>query len=339
MYRLSDFDYDLPPELIAQTPVPRGQSRLLVVDRASGCLSDRMFPDILDYLREGDVMVVNDSRVTARRIRTTDGRGRPVELLLSRPCGADGWEAYVFPGRRFRPGSVVSVDVPGLGPVDVHVAEVLEDGARQLRFPDAATRDALKALGSVPLPPYIHQELEDEERYQTVFAREGGSAAAPTAGLHFTEEFLNRVAAHGVHVVPITLHVSVDTFRPVRTDDPDRHVMHGEWYTVSEDAACRINNRRGKLLAVGTTVVRALESAATTKGEVRATSEVTRLYIKPGYTFRVVEALLTNFHLPRSTLLMLVCAFGGYENILSAYHHAVRQRYRFYSFGDAMLII
>jgi S-adenosylmethionine:tRNA ribosyltransferase-isomerase len=339
MYSLSDFDYDLPPELIAQTPVPRGESRLLVMDRQSGAVSFGMFHDILRYVQAGDVLVINDTRVTARRFRGRRAGGGPAEALLLRPVGDASWEALVYPGSHIRPGAAITLDADDLGEVRAEVIAKTPKGGRVLRFGNADLRDALAARGEIPLPPYITEPLADEERYQTVYAREGGSAAAPTAGLHFTEELLEEVRQVGADVVCLTLHVGVDTFRPVREEDPAKHVMHGEWYAVSEDAAQRINDRTGRVLAVGTTVVRALESAADADGRVRAGSDVTHLFIRPGYRFRVVQGMLTNFHLPKSTLVMLVCAFAGYESTMKAYRQAVAERMRFYSFGDAMLVI
>lgn len=339
MYSLSDFDYDLPQELIAQTPLPRGQSRLMVLHRETGALELRTFHDVLEYIRPGDVLVLNDARVTARRYRGKRANGSPVEALLLRPVGTAAWEALVYPGRRLRPGGTFTLDAGDLGEVEAVVDAQTPEGGRILRFASQQIRDALANRGLVPLPPYITEPLYDEERYQTVYASAGGSAAAPTAGLHFTEDMLDRIRDLGAQTAFVTLHVGVDTFRPVREKDPSRHVMHGEWYSIGEHAADVINRRQGRLWAVGTTVVRTLESAADRDGRVQPGSSVTHLYIRPGYEFRVVQALLTNFHLPKSTLLMLVCAFAGYESIMGAYRQAVAWRMRFYSFGDAMLVL
>lgn len=337
--RTSDFDYDLPEELIAQQPAERGATRLLVLHRQAGELELRAFPDIREYVRPGDVLVLNDTRVTARRYRGTIAGGRRAEALLLRTVGDDCWEALVYPGKRLRPGDRLLLDAGDLGMVEATVVDRTSGGGRMLRFANAETREALRSRGVMPLPPYIRQPLADEERYQTVYASHGGSAAAPTAGLHFTEEILEDIRRAGAAIARVTLHVGVDTFRPVREEDPSLHAMHGERYSISPEAAEIINSRRGRLWAIGTTAVRTLESAADAQGRVRPGSEVTRLFILPGYRFRVVEVMLTNFHLPRSTLLMLVCAFAGYESIMKAYRHAVEQRLRFYSFGDAMLIL
>jgi len=338
MDRMARYEYELPEELIAQQPLPRGSSRLLVLNRASGRLEDRVFRDIVEFVHAGDVLVVNDTRVSARRYAATDPQGRQAEVLLIRPVGEMGWEALVYPGKRLKPGTAVILRAGDLGDVQASIVQTTSEGGRIIEVENPAIRDALKARGEVPLPPYIRSTIEDEDRYQTVYAFAEGSAAAPTAGLHFTEELLGRIRKRGAAIVPITLHVGVDTFRPVRVEDPAQHKMHGEWFTIGSEAATLINQRRGKLIAVGTTVVRALETVADASGQVHPTSGLTKLFIRPGHRFRAVEALLTNFHLPRSTLLMLVCAFAGYESTMRAYRHAVTARYRFYSFGDAMLI-
>jgi S-adenosylmethionine:tRNA ribosyltransferase-isomerase len=335
--RLEDFDYPLPAELIAQRPAePRDSSRLLVVHRADGRLEHRVFREIGAYLRPGDVLVVNDTRVIPARLRgRRPGTGGAVELLLLRPAGGGGWEALVRPGRRLKPGAVVHVG-PG---VPVEIADWLPGGRRLVRLADGGDLRALMAAaGEMPLPPYIRRPLDDPAHYQTVFAREDGAVAAPTAGLHFTPGLLDGLRAQGVVVVALTLHVGLGTFQPVVVEDIARHRMDPEHYAIGEDAAAAINARRGRLFAVGTTTVRALETAAA-DGTVRPGAGWTGLFITPGYRFRVVEALVTNFHLPRTTLLMLVCAFAGRELTLSAYREAVRERYRFYSFGDAMLIV
>jgi len=337
--RTAELDYFLPPELIAQTPLPRGESRLLVLHRRNGTVEHRRFKDLPTYLAPGDTLVLNDTRVTARRIHAHTPLGADVELLLLRPIGMTDWEALVRPGRKCRVGARLEA-ANGVGkPVTLEVVGITETGGRILRASDASSRDALAHAGTIPTPPYIHTRLEDEERYQTVYAREGGSAAAPTAGLHFTAAMLQELSQRGIRIVPITLHVGVDTFRPVKTPTLEAHAMHGEWYHISNEAADAINGSHGRIVAAGTTVVRALESAATGTRCVRSGCAETRLFIMPGYQFRVVDAMLTNFHLPRSTLLALVAAFAGREAVLAAYAEAVKARYRFYSFGDAMFIV
>jgi S-adenosylmethionine:tRNA ribosyltransferase-isomerase len=338
MDRTSDYEYDLPAQLIAQTPVPRGESRLLVLDRTTGQITLGRFADLVSYLRPDDVLVVNDTRVTARRLTAEMDGGVRGEVLLLRPCGETEWEALVYPGRRMKPGTRVQL-LTGERRVAVRIVDRTPDGGRIISMASREERDALMGAGAVPLPPYIHEPLSDEERYQTVYAARGGSAAAPTAGLHFSEEMLAQMPNLGVQVVRVTLHVGVDTFRPVRHDDPALHPMHGEWYSIDGEAAARLQERRGRVIAVGTTVVRALESAADDDGALAAKSGVTRLFIRPGYRFKVVDAMLTNFHLPRSTLLMLVSAFAGRDAVLNAYRRAVEEGFRFYSFGDAMLIV
>jgi S-adenosylmethionine:tRNA ribosyltransferase-isomerase len=334
--RTADFDYHLPEELIAQTAVePRDASRLLVL-HADGAVEHRIFRDLPDYLRPGDALVLNDTRVIMARLRgrLTPGGGA-VEALLLRDLGDGRWEALVRPGRRLRPGR--EVDFGGL---PATVAEARGAGITVLAFPPGSHPTA---HGALPLPHYIHELPADPERYQTVYAREPGSAAAPTAGLHFTPALLDRVRAKGVGVHFITLHVGPGTFRPVSVDDPTQHPMHEEWFTVSAETAAALNAARaagGRLVATGTTVVRTLEQVASDSpdGRLRGASGWTRLLILPGYRFKAIDALITNFHLPRSTLLMLVSAFAGRERILAAYAEAVRERYRFYSFGDAMLL-
>lgn len=337
--RTGEFDYPLPEELIAQTPLPRGESRLLVLHRADGRIEHRRFADLPDYLRAGDTLVLNDSRVTARRLTAQRESGQPAEVLLLRPRGDTEWEALVRPGRRLRTGVSLRFTLSDGQEIPATVAEQTPEGGRVLRFTDRATRDRLAREGGAPLPPYIRAPLEDEERYQTIYAGPGGSAAAPTAGLHFTPETLARAEALGVSLARVTLHVGIDTFRPVRTATIETHRMHGEWFTLTPQDAARINATTGRVIAVGTTSVRALESAAIGPGCVAPTTAETRLFITPGFRFQVVQALLTNFHLPRSTLLMLVSAFAGREAVLAAYRAAIDHRYRFYSFGDAMLIL
>ena len=354
---LSDFDYDLPEELIAQTPIePRDSSRLMVVSRDGAPLEHRVFRDITDYLRPEDVLVVNDTRVIPARIighRTqkmgadgvlTPSEGSaPVELLLLRQRENDVWEALAGPGKRARPGDILSF---GTGFLTAHVGEILDGGCRLVRFhTDPAecetVYEALHRLGSMPLPPYIREKLADPERYQTVYACHEGSAAAPTAGLHFTPALLDRIRGMGCAIVPVLLHVGLGTFRPVKEEHLADHEMHTEFISVSPEAARTINERRaagGRVIAVGTTSCRTLESAADENGLLHPISGDTGIFIYPGYRFKITDALITNFHLPKSTLLMLVSALAGRERMLDAYRIAVQERYRFFSFGDAMFI-
>jgi S-adenosylmethionine:tRNA ribosyltransferase-isomerase len=337
--RTSDFDYELPPSSIAQEPVPRGESRLLVLDREGPDRHARI-RDLPRLLRPGDLLVLNDTRVIPARLygRRAGAGGASFELLLVEKTGEREWDALVRPGRRARPGTVVELDA-GLA------AEVLAkdpDGRHTLRFSEPV-EPHLDRLGHIPLPPYIQRPdtPEDRERYQTVYARSPGAVAAPTAGLHFSEELLREIEAAGVEIARVTLHVGIGTFRPVSAERIEEHRMDSERYEVSEEAAGafrRVRARGGRVVAVGTTVVRTLEGVALAGGgEVRAGAGATDLFITPGFPFQVVDVLLTNFHLPRSTLLMLVSAFAGRERVLAAYREAVRQGYRFYSYGDAML--
>lgn len=336
--RTEDFDYELPEELIAQRPVtPRDASRLLVADKRTGRLQHKTFRDLPEFLAPGDVLVRNDTRVIpARLLGVKAPTGGRVELLLVRRLSRDTWEALVRPGRRVAPGAVLSF---GDGLLTAQVLERTEGGGRIVRFRSVGPLDeALQQAGQVPLPPYIHEVLEDPERYQTVYAREAGSSAAPTAGLHFTQRVLDELKRRGVHIADVTLHVGPGTFRPVKAEYVDEHDMHAEYYHIPEAAAVAVQEakREGRrVIAVGTTTARALESWAAT-GE---TAGWTDLFIYPGYRWRVVDGLLTNFHLPRSSLLMLVSALLGRERTLAAYREAVKERYRFFSFGDAMLIL
>jgi S-adenosylmethionine:tRNA ribosyltransferase-isomerase len=338
--RTSDFDYDLPPVYIAQTPVePRDSSRLLVLERSSGAIEHTVFREIGRYLEPGDVLVLNETRVIPARLaaRKLPGGGR-AEILLLKRLDERTWEALVG-GQGMKAGRRLMVE----GGPGAEIEAVLEGPLRQVRF-DRPVEPYLDEAGQMPLPPYIHTPLEDRERYQTVYSRQPGSAAAPTAGLHFTPGLLAELERQGVRFAQLTLHVGLDTFAPVGEDDPRRHTIHTEWCQVSPEAADIINSARrqgGRIVAVGTTSVRSLESAAHAAGEkaVSPFSGPTSLYILPGYVFRAVDLLVTNFHLPRSTLIMLVSAFAGRENILDAYETAKRLGYRFYSFGDAMLII
>ena len=347
--RIADFDYELPDELIAQHPAdPRDASRLLVLHRADGRREHRQFTDLPDYLRPGDLLVLNDTRVIPARLRGRKaGTGGQAELLLLKTTGRDIWEALARPGRRLQPGTEIVFGDEAL------LAEVLETtpgGGRIVRLrpgPRAAGRDThalLHALGELPLPPYITDGPPPAARdvYQTIYARWDGSSAAPTAGLHFTEAVFARLAAHGVQRTAITLHVGLGTFLPVQTEHAEDHKIHEEIISVSEDAAALINATRargGRIVAVGTTSARTLESAADAHGVVHPVTGPTRLYIMPGYRFKAVDVQLTNFHMPRSTLLLLIAAFAGREPMLAAYRAAVEARYRFLSFGDAMLIV
>jgi S-adenosylmethionine:tRNA ribosyltransferase-isomerase len=338
----SDFEYDLPAELIAQEPLSeRGASRLLVLNRSSGTVTHRGFHDLLELVAPADVLVLNTSRVIPARLHGTRERGAPAEVLLVRELADGAWLALGHPGGKLKPGRRVR-----FGPdSEVEILEVLGGGLRRLRFVGGLdARATLARYGEVPLPPYIHRPptAADRERYQTVFAEHDGSIAAPTAGLHFTPALLDRLRERGTAIATLDLHVGPGTFKPVEVEDLSRHPMHGEVYEVSATAARTINERRaagGRVWAVGTTVVRTLETVADGAGRIRAGAGETRLFIHPPYTFRAVDRLITNFHLPRSTLLMLVCAFGGYAAVMRAYAEAVRERYRFYSYGDAMVIV
>ncbi|MDK2856473.1 MAG: S-adenosylmethionine:tRNA ribosyltransferase-isomerase [Bacillota bacterium] len=340
--RLEEFDYELPPELIAQTPLDRrDESRLLVLERRSGKIEHRVFHDLPAYLRPGDVLVLNDTRVLpARLIGRRSRTGGKVEVLLLRELGSGQWETLVKPGRRCPEGEEL---VFGGGKLTGRVLSRTQEGGRVIAFSLHGPKflETLNEIGKVPLPPYIHTELKDQERYQTVYARHLGSAAAPTAGLHFTPELLKSIEARGISILYLTLHVGLGTFRPVREERIEDHRMHEEYYVVRPEVAEAVNaaKKEGRrVVAVGTTVVRTLESAGRS-GEVKAGADWTDLFIYPGFEFRIVDALVTNFHLPKSTLLMLVSAFAGREKILRAYQEAVKERYRFFSFGDAMLII
>ena len=334
--RLSDFDYSLPEELIAQEPLPeRDQSRLLVVDRATGRIEHRRFFEILDYLRDDDLLVLNDTRVVAARLLGQKQTGGRIEVLLLRRLAPALWEAMVKPGRRVGIGTKLIFE-HGL------TAEVLDrtkEGGRLLGFhADMDPEEAIRAAGEVPLPPYIHKRLADSERYQTIYSAAEGSAAAPTAGLHFTPALMDRIKARGISLAFVTLHIGIATFRPVRVEDVDEHEMHTEHYEIGAKSADAINSAQGRIVCVGTTTARALESAAVGKRKIAARTGATELFVRPGYDFKIVEALVTNFHMPKSTLLILVSAFAGTELIRRAYEEALRERYRFLSFGDAMLL-
>ena len=336
----SDFFYDLPQELIAQTPLEvRDSSRLLCVDRKSGNYEDKIFRDIINYFNSGDVLVVNDSRVIpARLYGIKESTGIKIEMLLLRARELDTWEVLLRPGKRAKPGTTI---VFGDGILRAEVIDIVEDGNRIVKMHYCKNDNIYSIfdkIGQMPLPPYITEKLEDGERYQTVYSREKGSAAAPTAGLHFTNELLDKIKKKGVDVVPVMLHVGLGTFRPVKEDRITDHIMHSEFFSVSKDSANRINNRKGRLIAVGTTSCRTLESVCDDNGVVHPMSGDTGIFIYPGYKFKCVDALVTNFHLPESTLLMLVSAFSSREIMMNAYKHAVEEKYRFFSFGDAMFI-
>lgn len=336
----SDFYYDLPEELIAQHPAePRDSARLLVYHKDSGKIEDKHFYDIIDYLKPGDVLVINDTKVIPARIYGhRDLTGGKIEFLLHKRIDLTDWEVLAKPARKALPGNIIRFS-------DKLYAEVLscgEDGIRHVRFHfDGVFEDILREIGEMPLPHYIHEKLDDDEQYQTVYARESGSSAAPTAGLHFTEELLERIKAKGVEIVKVLLHVGLGTFRPVKTDEITDHKMHSEYYCVTKEAADAVNKAKSegrRIIAVGTTSVRVLESA-TFDGKLQEKSGFTEIFIYPPYQYKMVDALITNFHLPESTLVMLVSAFIGRENTLNMYKYAVEQKYRFFSFGDACFLV
>ena len=338
----ADFDFHLPEELIAQTPLEkRDASRLLVVDRSSGEFSDQHFDSIIDQLQPGDALVMNNTRVLpARLYGEKPGTGGHVELLLLKNTEGDQWEVLAKPAKRLKVGAQVSF---GDGRLTATVVDELEHGGRIVRFDyQGIFLEVLESLGEMPLPPYIHEKLADRERYQTVYAKENGSAAAPTAGLHFTKELLAQIEAKGVKLVYSTLHVGLGTFRPVSVDNLDDHEMHSEFYTLSEEAAATLREVKANghhVIAVGTTSIRTLETIGNKfQGDIQADSGWTNIFIKPGYQWQIVDAFSTNFHLPKSTLVMLVSAFAGRDLTLKAYEHAIAERYRFFSFGDAMFI-
>ena len=336
-----DFYYDLPQELIAQTPLKqRDASRLMVLDRETGAVAHRHFRDILDYLRPGDCLVLNDSRVLPARLLGTRPTGGAVEVLLLRDLGGSRWECLTKPGRKTQPGTELSF---GDGLLTATVVDAVEDGNKILEFHyEGIFLEILEQLGQMPLPPYIKETLKDQERYQTVYSHAVGSAAAPTAGLHFTQELLDEIRARGVETAFITLHVGLGTFRPVKADEITEHHMHSEFCIIPDEAAEKINRAHrsgGRVICVGTTSCRTLESFASEDGTIAPTSGWTDIFIYPGYRFKMMDGLITNFHLPESTLVMLVSAFAGREHILHAYETAVAEKYRFFSFGDAMLIL
>ncbi len=336
-----DFYYDLPPELIAQTPLTdRTASRLLVVNKKTGKLAHKHFYDIVDYLNPGDCLVMNNTRVIpARLYGSKEKSGGKIEFLLLKRIGIDTWEVILKPGKKAKPGSRFEF---GGGLLHAEVLSVAEDGKRIVKFEyDGIWEELLDKLGEMPLPPYIKEKLTDKERYQTVYSKIEGSAAAPTAGLHFTKELLEKIKANGVKLAYLTLHVGLGTFRPVSAERIEDHIMHTEYYEISAETAEIINSCRkngGRIIAVGTTSVRTLETVADDAGKVKSASGETNIFIYPGYKFKIVDCIITNFHLPESTLMMLVSAFAGKENIFNAYETAVKEKYRFFSFGDAMYL-
>lgn len=340
--KTSDFYYDLPPELIAQTPLERRDgSRLMLLNKETGAIEHRHFYDLPQYLRPGDCLVLNDSRVLpARLLGRRDPSGGAVEVLLLVDKGEKKWECLVRPGRKLHPGQKVAFGDGSL--LTAEIMEELPGGNRIVKFNyEGIFLEILEQLGKMPLPPYIKEELNDPERYQTVYSREVGSAAAPTAGLHFTKELLTQIQEMGVKVCYVTLHVGLGTFRPVKEDDPTEHEMHSEYCMISAETAQVINETKqsgGRIVCVGTTSCRTLESWAAEDGTLKESAGWTNIYIYPGYRFKVLDALVTNFHLPESTLIMLVSALAGRENVLHAYAEAVKEKYRFFSFGDAMFI-
>lgn len=337
-----DFYYDLPEELIAQDPLEdRSSSRLLVLDKKTGETQHHTFREIVNYLNPGDCLVINDTKVIpARLIGAKEETGAKIEVLLLKRKQNDVWETLVKPGRKAKPGTRISF---GDGLLNGEVIDVVDEGNRLIRFEyDGIFEEILDQLGQMPLPPYITHQLKDKDRYNTVYAAHEGSAAAPTAGLHFTPELLEEIGRKGVDIARVTLHVGLGTFRPVKVEDVENHHMHSEFYMIDEEAAEKINGakaRGGRIICVGTTSCRTIESAADENGHLKACSGWTEIFIYPGYTFKALDGLITNFHLPESTLIMLVSALAGREHVLAAYEEAVRERYRFFSFGDAMLII
>lgn len=337
----SDFNYELPTELIAQTPIDsRDTSRLLCLGRQTGNIAHRHFYDLPDLLREGDCLVLNDSRVLPARLFGTRESGGAVEVVLLRDRGDGVWECLTRPGRKMKTGARLSF---GNGELTAEVEGEIEGGNRLIKFNyDGIFLETLERLGKMPLPPYIHKELGDAERYQTVYSRVSGSAAAPTAGLHFTHELLDTLNKRGIVTVYLTLHVGLGTFRPVKTEHIEQHLMHSEYFEIPEKTAAAVNAARGegrRVIAVGTTSCRSLESRASDDGLIAPYSGFTDAFFYPGYRFKCIDGLITNFHLPESTLIMLVSAFAGRENVLRAYAKAIRERYRFFSFGDAMFIV
>ncbi len=338
---VEEFDYYLPEELIAQKPLEkRDTSRLMVLDKQTGKIEHKIFNNIIDYLNEGDVLVLNNTKVLpARLIGEKEETGAVIEVLLLNNISLDNWECLVKPARRIKTGTIVSF---GNGKLKAKCIEERDEGIRIFTFIyDGIFLEILDKLGTMPLPPYIHEKLEDQSRYQTVYAKEVGSAAAPTAGLHFTKKLLADIEAKGVHIAYVTLHVGLGTFRPVSVEKVEEHHMHSEYYSMSKDVADLLNKTKktgNKIIAVGTTSTRTLETIMSKYGEFKECNGWTNIFIYPGYEFKAIDQLITNFHLPKSTLVMLVSALAGKENILNAYNTAVKEKYRFFSFGDAMFI-
>ena len=339
--KTKDFYYDLPEELIAQDPLEkREMSKLMVLDKKTGAIEHKVFKDVIEYLNPGDCLVINDTKVLpARLYGNRVSTGGMVEILLLKRVDKDVWECLVKPGKKAKIGNRIEF---GEGKLVGEIIDVVEEGNRLIKFEyDGIFEEILDEIGTMPLPPYIHHKLEDKNRYQTVYAMNNGSAAAPTAGLHFTKELLNKIEEKGIEVVRVTLHVGLGTFRPVKVDDVTNHHMHSEYYEVSEEAANKINSIKaagGRIICVGTTSCRTIESTSDDSGKVIPSKGNTEIFIYPGYKFKVLDCLITNFHLPESTLLMLVSALATKDNIMKAYHEAIDNRYRFFSFGDAMLI-
>lgn len=338
--KTDDFDYDLPKELIAQTPLKnRSASKMMTLDKETGKYEDKCFTDLIDYLNEGDTLVLNDTKVIpARIIGHKPDTGAVIEVLMLKDLGDDVWECLTKPAKRIKEGTIVKFS----DELSCECIYVGEDGIRHYKFIyEGILLEILDKLGDMPLPPYITEKLDDKDRYQTVYAKNPGSAAAPTAGLHFTKEVLDKIKEKGVNVAYVTLHVGLGTFRPVSVDDVTKHDMHSEYYEMSEEVADLLNKTRYKgnrIIAVGTTSTRVLESVADETGHFKKTAGNTKIFIYPGYKFKGIDALLTNFHLPKSTLIMLISALAGKENVLNAYNHAVEEKYRFFSFGDCMFI-
>ena len=339
--QVSDFDYDLPPELIAQDPIePRDASRLLIMDRSDGSIRHSVFRDLGRELKAGDMLVLNDTKVLPARIYAHKESGAVIELLLLKQVSLGVWQCLVRPGNKAKVGVKLLFEQPDLR---AEIIDTAEEGSRLIRFEhDGDFFQILDRLGTMPLPPYIKKPLQDQSRYQPVYARERGSAAAPTAGLHFTKRLMQELEDQGIIIEKVLLHVGLGTFRPVKVDTVENHVMHSEFYRIPEETAQHINETRangGRIIAVGTTAVRTLETVADDNGVLRGAEGWTQKYIYPGYKFKIVDGMITNFHLPKSTLLMLVSAFAGRENVMNAYQIAIEQRYRFFSFGDACLFI
>lgn len=338
--KVTDFDYELPERLIAQTPIKRRDaSRLMVLDRNKRSIEHKTFTDIIDYLNKGDCLVINETKVIPARLYGKKTTGANIEFLLLKRLEGDTWESIVRPGNKLKPGTEV---VFGDGILKAEILDIMEQGTRKIKFTyNGIFNEILDKIGLMPLPPYIHEELKERDRYQTVYAKYEGSAAAPTAGLHFTKELLEKIEEKGIEVAKVTLHVGIGTFRPVKEENVEEHEMHSEHFYIKEEDVKKINTAKenGKrVISVGTTSCRVLESIADEEGKVHVCEEDTSIYIYPGYKFKCIDALITNFHLPKSTLLMLVSALAGREYILEAYKEAVKKEYRFFSFGDAMLI-